>query len=432
MSKLILKEINDLLTHQVISPETAQSIRDYYQQKETQGSNRLIVVFGILGSLLVSLGLILIIAHNWDSLPKSFKLVIALAPLLIGQIICAYLLLKKVESNVWREGVSIFLIFAVAMSISIVSQVYNISGNLGNFLTVWMILSIPVVYIMRSPMASLICWAGVAWLGFETNYFRFGFAAHQDLFFWPLLAALVPWYVHLMRKHPQSNYTYFHHWFVVFAVVTLLGTFEDHNGDLMMPAYMSLFGALVLIGQLPAFSKQKLITNAYLIGGSLGTIGLLLSLSFDWYWNDIFRNEDDSWFYSVEMIAFVVLFFSAFYLLIVHERSGNLRKLLSKSFAFLIFVALFFMGLQWPHISQALINVLILFLGVTTVLEGAQADRLWHMNYGLLILTGLITCRFFDTDLSFVVRGLLFIAVGVGFFGVNYWMVQKRKNEQRA
>jgi hypothetical protein len=47
----------------------------------------------------------------------------------------------------------------------------------------------------------------------------------------------------------------------------------------------------------------------------------------------------------------------------------------------------------------------------------------------LLIITALIACRFFDTDFSFVVRGLVFIGVGVGFFATNYYMIKKRKKQ---
>jgi hypothetical protein len=39
----------------------------------------------------------------------------------------------------------------------------------------------------------------------------------------------------------------------------------------------------------------------------------------------------------------------------------------------------------------------------------------------------LAVCRFFDTDLSFIIRGLLFVTVGIGFFATNYWMIKKRK-----
>lgn len=80
-------------------------------------------------------------------------------------------------------------------------------------------------------------------------------------------------------------------------------------------------------------------------------------------------------------------------------------------------------------VSQLLINLLILTLAVHTIRDGAQRNHLGILNYGLLIITALILCRFFDTDFSFVVRGLLFISVGVGFFATNYYMIQKRKKQ---
>jgi hypothetical protein len=72
-----------------------------------------------------------------------------------------------------------------------------------------------------------------------------------------------------------------------------------------------------------------------------------------------------------------------------------------------------------------LINILILALGVFTVEMGARKNLFSVLNYGLLIITGLISCRFFDTDISFVLRGLLFVAIGAGFFGANYFMYKK-------
>jgi hypothetical protein len=70
---------------------------------------------------------------------------------------------------------------------------------------------------------------------------------------------------------------------------------------------------------------------------------------------------------------------------------------------------------------------LLLALGLYNILEFALANQLWKMNYGLLILSILIGCRFFDTDISFVIRGLLFVAIGAGFFIMNIYMVRKRK-----
>jgi hypothetical protein len=65
-----------------------------------------------------------------------------------------------------------------------------------------------------------------------------------------------------------------------------------------------------------------------------------------------------------------------------------------------------------------------------TIREGIRYDHLVILNYGLITVTALITCRFFDTDLNFVFRGLLFIFIGAGFFAANYFMLQKRKDNE--
>ena len=104
MSKHILKELPDLIQAQVITEETAQRIKDYYDHQPAQSANRLFIVFGILGSLLVGMGIVLIIAHNWDTLPKIAKLAVGFFPLLIGQAISGYVILKKPDERAWREG----------------------------------------------------------------------------------------------------------------------------------------------------------------------------------------------------------------------------------------------------------------------------------------------------------------------------------------
>jgi uncharacterized membrane protein len=155
MSKPILKDLPDLIAANVITEDTAQRIRTFYQQKEDHAPNRLVIVFGILGALLVGLGIILIIAHNWDTLGKVPKLGIALSPLLIGQAVCAFVLFKKSDSTAWREGAATFLFLAIAASISIVSQVYNIEGTLHGFLFLWMVLALPVIYTFIGGFAAI-------------------------------------------------------------------------------------------------------------------------------------------------------------------------------------------------------------------------------------------------------------------------------------
>src|SRR5262249_42781506 len=133
------------------------------------------------------------------------------------------------------------------------------------------------------------------------------------------------------------------------------------------------------------------------------------------------------WWAGPPLFIWISLFIVASVLLYIVGRNVGYRNVLSKSYTFLIFLVLFFIGLSNPLISRGLTNVLLLALGVYTIREGALADQLWKMNYGLLILAVLIGCRFFDTDMSFILRGLLFVGIGVGFFVMNIMMMRKRK-----
>ena len=119
------KDLPELVEAGLIDQSTADRIQDYYLQKKGNPSNRLFVVFGVLGAILVGLGIILIVAHNWDQLPRMAKTVFAFLPLVIGQLLCAYALFKKSDSLAWRESSASFLFFALGASIALVSQVYN-------------------------------------------------------------------------------------------------------------------------------------------------------------------------------------------------------------------------------------------------------------------------------------------------------------------
>ena len=96
---------------------------------------------------------------------------------------------------------------------------------------------------------------------------------------------------------------------------------------------------------------------------------------------------------------------------------------------FAVFILIFMIGLS-SSLAVLLVNVYVLIISVLTIINGAKEDHLGILNYGLLILSALIMCRFFDTDLSFVMRGILFVIVGLGFFAANYLMLKKRKGNE--
>lgn len=53
MMKSILNDLPELVEHEVITNDAANAIRHYYQKKQEHQPNRLLTVFGVLGSALV-------------------------------------------------------------------------------------------------------------------------------------------------------------------------------------------------------------------------------------------------------------------------------------------------------------------------------------------------------------------------------------------
>ena len=422
----MIKDIPELVKADVISQETADKIRDYYRKQGGQSTNRLFIVFGILGAILVGLGIILIIAHNWDELSRTTKILLAFLPLLVGQVLCGFVLLKKQDSVAWKESGTSFLVFTVGASISLVSQIYNIPGNLSSFLLTWMLLCLPLIYVMKSSIASLLYLIGITYYACEASYWTYPFS--ESYFYWILLLSIIPHYYLLYKKKPESNFMIFHNWLIPFSVIITLGTLAKRTDELMFIAYFNLFGLFYLIGDLDFFTKQRPRNNGYKVLGFLGTIILLLILSFDWFWEDL--REEDFLFSKVisspEFFASAILSLFAGVLLVLQVKNKSLNDIKPISPIFILFIITFIIGLSSP-LSVVLTNILVFAIGILTIRDGAKFDNLGVLNYGLLIITALVVCRFFDTDLSFVIRGGLFVSVGIGFFATNYWMLKKRK-----
>lgn len=421
------KDIDELKEAGVISEEVAQDIRAYYAHEKGFSTHRLFMVFGVLGAILVGLGIILIIAHNWDDLSRTVKTIFAFIPLIAGQILCGYARFVKKESSVWRESASAFLCFAVAASISLISQIYNIPGNLSGFLLVWMLLSIPLIYIMDVSIVSIIGIIVITWYACETSYWHY--PIQNSYLYWVIMGVLIPHYLKLFKTRPDNNSIFFHHWLIPISLIIVLGTLAEDHGTLMSVAYMNLFGMLYLLGSRGALAAQANSRNGFKVAGILGMIVLLLMFSFDAFWEAVLKlpSESKGLMFSPELWVTIGLMILAVGLLALRwKEQGKGTPFDPFLWVFCAFAVLFLIGL-YTKIPVVLINVLLLALGIYKIWEGNRRDHLGVMNFGLLIIIALVICRFFDTDLTFVVRGLMFITVGAGCFLANYQLLKRRK-----
>ena len=421
------KQLQELIKAGVITEEVAGKITAYYEAKEHKSPNMLFVVFGVIGSLLIGLGLILIIAHNWDILSRLTKTILAFVPLVAGQVIAGYTLLKKTDNKTWRESSATFLFFAIGATMALISQIYHLSGSLTAFLFTWLLLAVPLVYLLRSSMASLLYIAGISYYVSQAGYNYYEKSGGN--YYWLLLLLILPFYYWLYKNKPDSNALRFHHWFLPLSVLLALGSFAGKYDDIMFVAFISQLGFYYLIGQTDYFTKQKLVNNSYKIIGSLGTVGILLVASFKWFWVGLGHENirTKSLFSSPEFIVSVLLTIFAGVLFFYSIKSKFLKQIKPVSLVFMIFPLIFLVGIYYPVVATILINLVLFVISIYTIKEGIDQKHLITLNYGLLILTVLIISRFLDINMSFVLRGVLFILIGIGFFVVNYRMLKKEK-----
>jgi hypothetical protein len=87
-------------------------------------------------------------------------------------------------------------------------------------------------------------------------------------------------------------------------------------------------------------------------------------------------------------------------------------------------------GDQSAFLGAVLGNLVVLGLGLYYIWLGTQRNHLLILNFGLIMLSLLIICRFFDTEISFAIRGLLFLLMGGMFFAANIYLLKRRtKND---
>ncbi|WP_109433807.1 DUF2157 domain-containing protein [Aquimarina sp. AU119] len=422
MSSKFNKELQILVRDNVISPEISSKIEKYYANKAEGKPNSLFMIFGVFGALLIGSGIILMLAHNWDDFSRLTKTILAFVPLVIGQAMAGFSILKN-KSNTWKEASGTFLFFSVGASISLVSQIYNIPGELGSFLLTWVVLCLPLIYLLRSHAVTLLVIVTSTYYAVQVGVWDF--RSHKTPWLYLIfLLGVIPHYWNILKRNVSGNAVTIFNWILPISVVVALSAFVGNGDVLGFVMYIIMFGLLYNIGRLSVFKELRTLRNGFLIIGSLGSVICLMIFTFRWIWEDVPDqfNYDAQEVYTTIVLAIVTLSVLGYATFKKGIRSINLFQI-----AFIIFGLVYFLLSSTGIIPVILMNLLVFALGMSAIRIGANKFNFGILNYGLLIISILIICRFFDTGMSFVIRGILFVLVGAGFFLTNYIMLKKQK-----
>jgi uncharacterized membrane protein len=432
-------ELPLLVSSGAITSDNAQAIGRYYDSSESKSSFGF-VLLASAGAALIGAGIILLVAHNWDDFSRATRTVIAFLPLVIALALAGFALMRRNESQPWRESVAIFDVAAVGTAISLISQAYQIQGTFANFMMVWLLLSIPIVYLFRTTLGAIAYIIGtVVWLYAETSWLV---KRPEELWFWILLFLVVPHYVMMFRQDRASRTTATLSIFLVFAsTVGLAYVAESTRANLGAIAYAGLFASAYLWGMrfFSGEENQRLHAHALLGGFAIGVTAIVLSFENLWH-----MATDSSRTLSATPravgIGIQLLFPIVAISLLAADYLRRRRAMFSIAAALMPLVT----ALAWimanlaPEKSRAndtpysltaavIFDIYALLLGAELIARGVRANSLTRANFGLLVIAVLAIARFFDSDLSFLTRGLGFIAVGAGFLVANVIFFKKQR-----
>ncbi len=195
----------------LISPEQAERIEAFEQGKEGGGvgpGRRPMFVFAVagLGGLAIAIGLVSIVASNWDGIPGSVKLGIDLV--LVAALGWGVWHWERKGPSWARETAIVALFGLVLASIALVGQVYQLGGKAHEALTVWIGLTALLMSRARSGFAAALWVIGIqvtwmSWIVWFLDRHDWGAFGFGSTYWAPLLCIAVGQVGWIRRARPR-------------------------------------------------------------------------------------------------------------------------------------------------------------------------------------------------------------------------------------
>jgi Predicted membrane protein (DUF2157) len=349
-------------------------------------------------------------------------------------------LMQRSESRPWREAAAIFDVAAVATAISLISQTYQIQGSFADFMRVWLLLSIPIVYLLRTTLGACVYLIGtIVWL-FAREIGAF-VRSPDPMLFWILFLLIIPYF--LLRFLGDRGGRETAALAITMTITLAIGlgfTSGFARTDLGGVAFAGFFTTIYLCGiKFFPRSDDRLHLVALLGGIGIGITAIVLSFESSWH-----MTGESFWGAgSFDGNIAVALEFLFPIVAVALAALDLIRRRIEFSLAAAVFpivttVALGIANLCPPSDAEALhktrcsfaagalMNCYALLLGIDILARGIRSNSIARANFGLILIAALAVSRFFDSELSFMTRGLGFIVVGTGFLVANILLFKKR------
>lgn len=419
----------------LLTPDAARALREKHPFDDTQPSTGQIIM-GVLGALLIGAGLITVIGYNWDDYSRPVRLLFAFLPLLAAQILSFRVLRQGISALDWvRESAALFQALATGAAIAIVSQIYNLGGDWPDFLFWWLLLSLPLAWVMRSTAVAIFYLVGITvWSMHGAEHVANWYTS--ALLYPVLFLGLAPfWPGWPPRWHLSPGLQYI----MTLSIGLGLGAaaassailFKNPESsisryDITIWLWIFTAAAILLFPVSPPVADDKRDHHPHVALAALFLLGTAFWLTFfDGHTNELKGLKESlrqpwAWL-SLGLIA---LFLKS---AILQHRWG---LVMVGSIALTPLLALA-SGPSGVSLLPWLMNFHLLLLGIVLIVLDLNGRRSAPRLGATLICILLIT-RMFESDLSLLLKGLVFIAIGIAFLAFNILTTRAHKKRKQA
>ena len=410
--KWIKSELDKWVRDEIITPEQQALIIGRYEAEASNQLSPVLVLFSVIGALLVGAGIILIFATNWWRMPLPVKLAVAFLPLLLAQGLCVFTALKRWRSAAFREGSTTFLVVAFFATVALVGQVFHIASDLREFIFLCGVFALPMAYLFRSKAALSVyvacaVFASQVWVPFWAQALLLG------------IAALPLFYMEIQANDHRGTLGYLMlllSALVCTAVIPAVHAIDDNSA-----INIALSAALALLLADEAFKKLK-AGSFSMPTQLLGSLCIAATI--------VFAGADFEYtsYYGPSLLAVVPLCALYAWSRLMSAPGFPAPYPFPASDFYvasdLLAVSALLLAIAAP-LAGIMANALSLALGIGFIVLGGKQRRVSFVNIGMAFLVLLIAFRFFDSSLSMLLRGIVFILLGVGFLSANVAISRK-------
>ena len=443
--KYLIQELKAWTDEGIIDSGTAAKIATRYAYAEMKSVAWSRIILTSIGALLVGLGVIALLAANWDDISRPARTIISFMPL--GLCVSAYIvgLRKGFTSRGFLEPLGIFWGLSIGAGISLIAQTYHISGDPESFALSWTLLLLPILYATQAVAPFVGYYIGLLTWASLTQ-----FSNGITVLYWPLALLAVPVLMIVRKDNPLSIRTGLMVWGAALCSTAAIGvTLEKTLPGLWMIIYSGAFATMLLVGITYESKDETILQTPLRTLGGCGLAILLYLLIFKWPWDEIGWNHyhtdidyNSTLAYFDYLLACMLPILASLMLIVVNRQVQSSTwkglKVISIWTAWgiapVVVAGAYIVAASLDHefIASIIITLYLTGLSVGTLAEGLIRRTMLLVNAGVLIAISIILGKFFSSDLGFTTKGIAFIVSGALFFLVNSYVGRYLRKEEKV